>query len=531
VTLEVGLEDAARGRRPAVRAPRRARLGAVLLGHPSARRIVLTHAIDDIADSLVNLSLVGSLFFSVSLEASRGRILLFLALTAAPLAVVAPVVGPLLDRVRSGYRTIMVGSQLARAALALALAGSLLSLGFYPIVFGILLSRKAYALSKTAVVAQVAEDRTILVSTSAHLARTGTITGGVGTAIGGILLATGEPEWLLLVASATYVVAAAAGLRIPSAAPVVRLAGAVLRAETPPQVRAASWAVSAIRTATGALTFLLAFAIKRGGGEQWIFAAGLVAGGVGAFTGTVVAPWLHRRLTEDRVVVLTLLVPGVVSAMGVLTIGSASIIVIAFAIGIGGSVASRSMDAMYGRVPTVARGRVIARSELRFQLANLTGGALAVLAAPGPRPGFAVVALALLVAGITYASSLRLSLRHEAGRLLLGDRRPELHLELPRALLGEAMRLCELQAYQMAVVVADGAVRVLEERTQLPPSTPTLLQWRTLGPTISSVLLDDEQPDADVAVGVISAARALIDEAELLAPDVPTTGLPATGSG
>ena len=72
----------------------------MVIGPPAIRRLTYTHAVDDFADSLITLSLIGSLFFSVSLEASRSRILLYLLLTAAPLAIVAQVVGPALDRIR-----------------------------------------------------------------------------------------------------------------------------------------------------------------------------------------------------------------------------------------------------------------------------------------------------------------------------------------------------------------------------------------------------------------------------------------------
>ena len=124
------------------------RFGAAVVGPRSIRRLTITHAVDDFADSLITLSLIGSLFFSVSLEASRSRILLYLLLTAAPLAVVAQVVGPALDRIRAGSRVVLICSHIARAVFALLLASSLLSLAFYPLVFGILLSRKAYALGE-----------------------------------------------------------------------------------------------------------------------------------------------------------------------------------------------------------------------------------------------------------------------------------------------------------------------------------------------------------------------------------------------
>ena len=87
------------------------------------------------------------------------------------------------------------------------------------------------------------------------------------------------------------------------------------------------------------------------------------------------------------------------------------------------------MDALYGSVPHLMRGRVISRNELLFQLANVTGAARGA-GVSGPRVGFAAVAVFLILGGVTYASELRLSLRNEAGLWLLGqqaasrDRRP-----------------------------------------------------------------------------------------------------------
>ena len=72
-------------------------------------------------------------------------------------------------------------------------------------MFGILLSRKAYALAKTAMVAQLAPERTELVTASGHLARTGTIAGGIGTAVGGGLIALFGVEWLPVVAAVVFV--------------------------------------------------------------------------------------------------------------------------------------------------------------------------------------------------------------------------------------------------------------------------------------------------------------------------------------
>lgn len=491
------------------------RLGAWIVGPRAIRRLTITHAVDDFADSLITLSLIGSLFFSVSLEASRSRILLYLLLTAAPLAIVAQVVGPALDRIRAGSRVVVICSHLARAVFALLLASSLLSLAFYPLVFGILLSRKAYALAKTAMVAQLAPERTELVTASGHLARTGTIAGGIGTAVGGGMIALVGVKWLPVAAAVVFVCAAFLASRIPAMAVEPRVESAVIRVETPIDVRRAAPAVAIIRAAEGALTFLLALSIKRGGGDEWIFVAALVAAGIGTFLGTMVSPRLHRAFSSDGIVMLTLLIPGAMSAFGVLTIGSLSIVAIALAIGLGGSVAARAMDALYGGVPHLMRGRIISRSELLFQLANVTGAATAVLVYPGPRVGFAAVAAVLILGGAAYGSELRLSLRSEAGRWLLGQRPRSATSGLPLALLAEAMRFAEQGDHYVAIVVADSAVRVLEARSPAPLESMAEPNWRALADDVAAVAAGTLDPTADDSRAVIEAAGALIAERRL----------------
>jgi MFS family permease len=474
--------------------------------------LAITHAVDDFADALITLSFVGSLFFSVSLEASRGRIALYLLLTAVPLALVAPVVGPALDRMRAGYRLTLIASHLVRAVCALLLASSLLSLAFYPLIFGILLSRKAYDLAKTAMIANLVPSRTELVAASGHLARTGTIAGGVGTAVGGAMIAVVGVKWLPLAAAAGFVCAAVLAARIPETVFDVPLERAVVRAETPVEVRRATSAVGVIRAAAGALTFLLALSIKRGGGDEWIFVAALVAAGVGTFLGTMTSARLHRVFETSQIVMLTLLIPGVVSALGALTIGNVSIVAIAFAIGLGGSIASREMDAFYGRVPRLVRGRAIARAEFIFQLSNVTGAAVAVLIYPLPRVGYAAVAVVLVLGGLVYAAQLRLSLRREAGRWLLGQRRHDDAADLPQVLLAEAMRFAEQGDHRVAVVVADSAMRVMNTRNPTAERSDADNGWAALGESIAAVVNGAAMPTADLAVAVITAAQAAVTQ-------------------
>lgn len=483
----------------------------LVLGPRFARRLALTHAVDDFADAMINLSLVGSLFFSVSLDASRSRILMYLVLTAAPLAVAAPLLGPALDRSRIGYRAAIAGSQLIRGGVALAMIGALLSVALYPLAFVVLMCRKVYSLAKTALLTRITDDQQEFLQADAHITRVGTVVGGLGVLIGGVLLARDAVTLMLLIAAPLFVIAGLISRGLPRPAPALQMVSLPpLHEVIPAHVWRATVAVTAIRAAAGALTYLLAFAIKRGG-DQWIFVAGLLVAGFGAMLATFVAPRLHRPLEPDGVLVLALLVPGVVTAIGVVTIGNFGVLAVAFAIGLGNGVATRSIAVLQSTVSTLARGRVIARSELVFQLATLIGAGLAVLLAPSPRSGLTVTSVVLIAAGIAYARGTRRSLRLQASRLVLGDHAPAVDRTLPRALLIEAERLASLGAHRMAVVVAEDAVQIALPRSH-SAATEATAAWANLSGSIATVKTSDEQPDADLVVAVLVAAEHIVDE-------------------
>jgi predicted MFS family arabinose efflux permease len=396
----------------------------------------------------------------------------------------------------------------------LALIGSLLTVALYPLAFVVLVCRKIYALGKIALLSQMTNDRQELLLADTHIARTGTVVGGVGTVAGGVLLALGSTDVMLMLAALAFVSAAFVSRKLPRPDPPIRVASSSpFRELIPPRIWSATIAVTAIRAAAGALTYLLAFAIKRGGGDEWIYAAGLLVGGIGGLLATLLASRLHRWLEPDGVLVLALLVPGLVCAIGVVTIGNFGILAIAFAIGLGGGIATRSINVLNASVPSLARGRTIARSELVFQVATLVGAGLAVQLAPAPKPGFTVASAVLLVAGLTYGFQRRRSLREQASRVLLGADAPAVERALPHALLVEAGRLASLGAYRMAVVVAGSAVDVLVERRPELDHDPRFEQWRRLADRIQEIRCSDEQPHSQIVIEVLAAAGALLDEA------------------
>ena len=68
-------------------------------------------------DAFVTVALAGTLFFSTSVDQARGRVALFLVITMAPFAVLAPFIGPILDRVQQGRKYLLAGTLLARGLL------------------------------------------------------------------------------------------------------------------------------------------------------------------------------------------------------------------------------------------------------------------------------------------------------------------------------------------------------------------------------------------------------------------------------
>src|SRR3954466_2246172 len=159
-----------------------------LFGPGPFGRLVVLHSVTNAADALFTVSLAGSLFFSVSADAARPRILLYLLLTLAPFAVLGPFIAPVIDRASGGYRIVILVTSLLRSAACAAIAFSLDSLLFFPEAFVVLVLGRTYSVAKSSMVARLVEDDRQLVAANAQLARMGTIGGVAGGAMGAALL-------------------------------------------------------------------------------------------------------------------------------------------------------------------------------------------------------------------------------------------------------------------------------------------------------------------------------------------------------
>ena len=193
-------------------------------GRTGLDRVIELTAAGAAADAFVAVALAGTLFFSTSVDQARGRIALTLLITMAPFAVLAPFIGPMLDRVRDGRRYIMVGTLLARGLLCWGMAGAVQhsdTVTLLPAAFGVLVLQKAYGVTRSAVTPRVLPASITLVSANARISLAALVasTLGVGVAGGVSFLAgggTAGATWALRIGTLVYLGAIALGIRLPT---------------------------------------------------------------------------------------------------------------------------------------------------------------------------------------------------------------------------------------------------------------------------------------------------------------------------
>lgn len=175
-------------------------------------------------DAFVAVALAGTLFFSASLDAARGRVALALLVTIAPYAILAPLIGPLLDRVKQGNRYILAGTLLARGLLCWGMVSAADhgdAVILLPAAFGVLVLQKAYGVTRAAVTPRLLPPEITLVTANARSNLGSTIAASTGAVVAlGIDKLAGDhgggAAWVLVFATAIYLAAAIFGLRLPS---------------------------------------------------------------------------------------------------------------------------------------------------------------------------------------------------------------------------------------------------------------------------------------------------------------------------
>lgn len=426
------------------RAPGGSLLGGFRLPDSPFARLGVAHAAGAAGDALVTIALAKTLFF-VSPNEARGKVILYLLLTLAPFAIVSPFIGPLIDRFSANRRWVIVITAAARAVLCLLMAGDVHSLRLFPEAFCALVLSKAYAVARSSIVPSVVPAARELVRANSRLSLIGGLAGFVIALPGGLLSSIprlGAP-WVLGLAFFLFAAAAAFSARItlhdgaasvpsttPRATPTLPAvhnpsnARSTTRSTTASQpsstnvgpqhrrawfapqmhtpitrLRLATVAMSVQRALVGMVAFLVAFTLKReGGSTAWLGAIG-AAGLGGGLVGAALAPRLRSWLSEERILLVSLVGVGVVSVYGTIQPDRAASALVAFVIGTTAGVSRLAFDALVQREsPEAERASAFARYETRFQLVWVLGALIPVVFEISRFVGFAIMSMVAVAA-------------------------------------------------------------------------------------------------------------------------------------
>lgn len=420
------------------------------LGPQRQSRLTITHCVHSAAETFFVVSMAGSIFFNVSAEAARPRVLLYLVVTLAPFLIMAPLVGPIVDRVRGGLATTMIASFVARAVLALLLAENLRTLLLFPLAFGVLVVAKTYSVSRNALLPTLVDDQQDLVSANARLSRSATIAGGVAAVAAVPLFAATSGAWTLRVGALVYALGVFTAYRVRVVAPPIEpIEPTALLELVRPDVSSAVWDMMALRAAIGFAIFQFGFSLRAGGEPTWLFGLVIGASSVGGFTGTVISGHVRRHLTERSMFTAALVSAAAVAALCGVVFNRVTLVATIFVLALAVSVGRRALDAtIQTHAPHARRGQVYAGLETRLELAWVSAAVLAVAIRVASWIG--VLALACFL-GVTTI----IHLRRRSGLDIL---RPVVAIPLPERLLLRAETLADHGYYDEAIIVARAAV-------------------------------------------------------------------------
>ena len=381
-------------------------------------RLAITHGLAVAGDAMVTVALAGSLFFSIKPNAAQGRVALYLIFTMLPFGVVAPFLGPAIDRSRGGRRAMLIAGAAGRALFALLMARWVNSPLLFPAALGLLILSKTHAVVKASLVPSTVRSPRDLVEANGKLAMLAAIVAAVAAAPAtGILKLLGG-DWVLRVAAVVYLGATVAALRLRPAPPT---APGDQPAPTAEQehvlsrgVTLASTTMAALRGVVGFLTFAVAFDFRRTHTPTWWFGVVLSASVLGSFLGALVGSRLRAVLREEHMLAGSVWLVAVVALLAGRFESRPALAFLALTVGLAAAAARLAFDAIVQRDGAeAARGRSFARFEATFQLVWVAAALIPVVVHIPRQAACFVLALASGMAGLSYFTGRRALRRAE----------------------------------------------------------------------------------------------------------------------
>jgi hypothetical protein len=390
-------------------------------------------------DAAMAVALANTLFFAAATGESKGRVALYLLITIAPFAVIAPLIGPALDRLQHGRRVALATSFALRTALALVLimnydgaTGSFPSWVLYPCALAMMVLSKSFSVLRSAVTPRVMPPTIDLVRVNSRLTVFGLLG---GTIVGGAIASGAEfvfthlfklPGALFVIVAFT-VAGALLSMRIPRWVEVTtgevpttlsyRRRSDRQRRSWPEEVKSvtrvrqplgrniitALWGNATIKVMVGFLFLYPAFVAKAHDSSGWVQLGMLGLIGAAAAIGNFAGNFTSARLQLGRPAVLVVRCTVAVAAAALAAAVTGSLLVAAGATLItsgSSAIAKASLDAsLQDDLPEQSRASAFGRSESTLQLAWVLGGALGVLVYTELWVGFTAVS-ALLILGL-----------------------------------------------------------------------------------------------------------------------------------
>ncbi len=371
-------------------------------GRTGLAELIELTAASSAGDAFIAVALAGTLFFHASLDAARGQVTLYLLVTMAPFALLAPFIGPMLDRVRQGRRFILAGTMLCRGLLCWGMAGAVLHkdpLTLLPSAFAVLLLSKAYGITRSAVTPRLLPAEITLVTANARCGLASLIAAAVAAPIAAGVGSVLHADWVLRFGTLIFLVGAVLSIRLPdhvdTASPPATVpadkpaagrpsAGPRTRtlAQVGPVVGEAMRANAAVRAFSGFMVVFLAFLLRsdhfHGVSKNVALGALVIAAAVGGLAGTAAGSRLRSR-TPHRIMFATIAASTLITAVCAWFFGLFTALIVVLAAAFGQAIAKLALDSIVQReIGEEIRSSTLAVSETLHQLSWVAGGLLGV---------------------------------------------------------------------------------------------------------------------------------------------------------
>ncbi len=359
------------------------------------QRLGRVHALMVAGEAIMAVSLADSLFLSISPDAARTKVILFLAMSMAPFAVLAPLIAPVLDKIKGGQRFIVMLVALARAVVMLAMVNYYDSLAIFPLAFGALVLSKTYAISKSALVPVTVKNERALVGANSRLGQIGGIVGFCAVVPAGLIQLV-STEATLVLSAAVFVAAFFNAMKLPKIAiaekPVDEVEWQELHS---PEVLRAARTMMILRGTAGFMFFHLAFWLRTEiAGTVW-FGVAIGFASMATLAANFAAPHLRDRMKVENMLLMAVIMVAVGGMASGFSGRFFAGILLAGVVNAAAAIGKLAFEAtVQSGAPDINRGRAFARFETNNQLAWVLAGLIPVILTPSGSRGFYMVGLA-----------------------------------------------------------------------------------------------------------------------------------------